>query len=360
MIIREQNTEHRTQTKKYRKTLFPLIGILFSVFCILYSCSPAKERGSKVYKETRTSIYTIVTITVSSDSETKAQKAIGAAFKEIERISKLLNFYSEDSEVSLINRHAGERPVKVSSETLEIVSKALYTAENTDGGFDITVGHVVKLWDFQNKIMPDKNVIKEKLKATGYKNIVLDREQSTVFLKKKGMQIDLGGIIKGYIADKVADVLKKNGIKAGIVSAAGDIKTFGTKPDGSLWKVGIKNPRQKGDNNEIIAVVDLSDMAISTSGDYEKFFIKDGIRYHHILNPETGYPASECQSVTVITRDAVFTDAFSTGIFVLGPKKGMEVLTRLGLDGIIVDKDGRISITEGIKEKIKWSIGVLE
>ncbi|GER94682.1 FAD:protein FMN transferase [Dissulfurispira thermophila] len=327
---------------------------LITTFCLLlsFSCSPNQER---LYKETRTSMYTIVSITVSSNSEEKAKEAINKAFNEMDRLARLLNFYSEDSEISMINRNAGNKPVKVSPETLEIIDKAIYTSQNTEGAFDITVGPVVKLWDFKNKAMPDEKLIKAKLKLVGYKNIVVDKEKSMIFLKTKGSQIDLGGIIKGYAADKAVDVLRKNGIQSGIVAIAGDIKVFGKKPDGGFWNIGIQNPRQKSDRDEIIATIGLSDTGISTSGDYERFFIKDGKRYHHLLNPKTGYPAYGCQSATVITKEAALTDAFATGIFILGPQKGMDALKRLGFDGVIIDKDGKIYVTEGIKKNLKWS-----
>jgi len=337
--------------KYCKRTIAPLLLLLF------FSCSPP---GDKLYKETRSSMYTIVSVTVSSGSEEKAKAATDKAFNELERLAKLLNFYSEDSEISTINRHAGDKPVKVSPETFEIIEKAVYVSENTEGAFDVTVGPLVRLWDFQKKIIPYKVTVKEKLKLVGYKNIVIDRNTSTVLIKKKGMQIDLGGIIKGYAADKAVEILKQQGIKAGIVAVAGDIKTFGVRPDNGLWKVGIQNSRQKTDKDEIMATVGISDMAISTSGDYQKFFIKDGRRYHHILNPKTGYPDNECRSVTIISKDAAFTDAFATGICILGRKKGMDTLNRLGLDGVIVAKDGKIHVTEGLKDKIKWNNGVSE
>ena len=328
-----------------------LIFLLFCSLLILSACSPRQET---IYKKTRTSMYTSVTITVSSDSEEKAEKAIEVAFNELDRLAKLLNFYSEDSEISAINRHAGNKPVRVSYETLDILEKALYVSENTEGGFDITVGPLVRLWDFQKKTIPDRTTVKEKLKLVGYKNIVIDKKASTVFLKTKGIQIDLGGIIKGYAADKAVEVLKQQGIRAGIVAVAGDIKTFGIRPDGGLWKVGIQNPRQQTDKDEIMATVGLSDTAISTSGDYQKFFIKDGRRYHHLLNPKTGYPDNECRSVTIIAKDAALTDAFATGIFILGAQKGMDALNRLGLDGIIVDKDGKIHLTQNLRGKVEF------
>jgi thiamine biosynthesis lipoprotein len=325
---------------------------LLLILLLLFSC--AEKPKEKIYKETRAAIYTIVEITAVADSETKAKKAIDAAFDEMERLGKLLNFYDENSEVSLINKNAGKEPVSVSSETFEIIEKTLFVSKNTDGGFDITVGPLVRLWDFKNQLMPDDKTIREKQKNIGYGNIILDKKNNTVFLKNKNMQIDPGGIIKGYIADKASWVLKRHGIMAGIVSAAGDIKAFGARPDGKPWKVGIRNPRRTGKDDEIMAAVDLSDMAISTSGDYERFFIKDGIRYHHILDPKTGRPAKGAQSVTIITKEAALTDAFATGIFVQGPKKGMETLKRLGLDGVIVDNDGNILITDGLKDKIEF------
>jgi thiamine biosynthesis lipoprotein len=297
-------------------------------------------------------MYTIVSITVSSDSEQKAKTAIDRAFKELERLERLLNYYSEDSEVSLINKNAGIKPVKVSKETIEIIDKAIYVSENTDGAFDITVGPVIALWDFQKKALPDDRIIKEKLKLVGYKNIVINKDDSTVFIKKKGAEVNLGGIIKGYAADKAVEVLKNSNIKSGIVAIAGDIKTFGTGPDGKFWKLGIQNPRQKGKNDEILATVELSDIAISTSGDYVRFFIKDGKRYHHLLNPKTGYPAYGCQSITIIAKDSVLADGFATGIFIVGPQKGMDIIKRSGFDGVIVDKDGKIHVTKGIKDRI--------
>jgi thiamine biosynthesis lipoprotein len=350
-----------------KKIITPLLhhSITPLFMLLLLSCSPPQE---KLYKETRDSMYTIVSITVSSLSPEKAKKAINEAFKELDRLEKLLNYYSEESEVTAINKKAGIEPVKVSPETFDIISKAVFVSEKTKGAFDITMGPVIALWDFYNAVLPDAALIKEKLKQTGYTNIILDKKNSTVFLKKKGIEINLGGIIKGYAADRAVEILKKHGIKSGIVAVAGDIKTFGTRPDGKPWKVGIQNPRPNplemrddGRSDEIMAVVSLSDdMAISTSGDYIRYFIKDGKRYHHLLNPKTGYPAYECQSVTVIAKDAAYADGLATGIFILGPQKGLEVLKELGFDGVIVDRDGKIHVTEGIKDKIKWSNGVLE
>lgn len=325
-----------------------VVRVLVLLLSLINSCS---LNNQKIYKETRLALYTVVTVTVYSDSKQKAGTAIDNAFKELDRLGKLLNFYAEDSEASLINKYAGIAPVKVSKDTLDVIDKALYISKSTDGAFDITIGPIVKLWDFDKHVVPDEKTIKENLKLVDYRNVVIDKANSTVFLKKKGMQIDLGGIEKGYAADRAVEILKKNGITAGIIAVGGEVKPFGTKPDGDVWRVGIKNPDRKTNEDDVFAIVRLKDKAISTSGGYEKFFVKEGKWYHHILNPVTGYPAYECQSVSIIENDA--PDGFPTGIFVLGPQKGMEVLKRLGMDAVIVDKNGKIFVTEGIRDKVE-------
>jgi thiamine biosynthesis lipoprotein len=217
----------------------------------------------------------------------------------------------------------------------------------------VTVGPIVKLWDFNKETLPDTASVAERLPFVGYQNIVIDAVASTVFLKKDGVQMDLGGIIKGFAADKAVAVLQKNGMEGGIVAVAGDIRVFGRQPDGRPWHLGVQNPRQKGDNDVLLATLDLEDKSISTSGDYQRYFIRDGVRYHHLFNPKTGFPESLCQSVTVIAPSATLTDPFATGIFIMGPKKGLALLERLGMDGIIVDRDGKILLTKGLEKQVQ-------
>lgn len=333
-----------------KKNIIYFAVLLFCSLFILTACSPQKE---KVYKKSRILMDTLVTITASSDSAENAEKAIEKAFSEIKKLERLLNFYDANSEISAINRNAGRGSVKISPETMEVIEKAIFASKHTDGAFDITIGSQVILWDFHKKIKPDDNVIKKKLLLTGYAGIILDRETSSVRLKEKGMMIDLGAIAKGYAADKAVEVLKTNGINAGIVSIAGDIKAFGLRPDKKPWKTGIRNPRPKDSNDELLAVTGLTDKAISTAGDYERYFVKDGKRYHHILNPKTGYPAEGVHSVTVIANEGAVADSFSTGIFVLGTEKGMKLMQKMGIDGIIVDFRGAIHMTPGLREKIE-------
>ncbi|HET6516011.1 MAG TPA: FAD:protein FMN transferase [Thermodesulfovibrionales bacterium] len=324
-----------------------VIVMALLLFVLLASCSS----GKKMYKETHVSLYTVVTVTVYADSQQKATAAIDNAFNELDRLGKLLNFYSDDSEVAKINHSAGIRPVKVSEDTIRVIKKALYISRVTDGAFDITIGPIVKLWDFEKHILPDEKDIKARLHLINYRDVVIDEKNSTVFLKKKGMAVDLGGIAKGYAADRAVEILKQNRITEGIIAVGGEVKPFGKKPGGGAWRVGIKNPDRRDEENDVFAIVNLDDKAISTSGGYEKFFVKEGKTYHHILDPKTGYPVYGCKSVSIIAKDA--PDGFPTGIFVLGPQKGIAVVKRLGIDAVIMDKDGNIIVTDGIRDKVE-------
>lgn len=295
---------------------------------------------------------TLVTITVVSRSSSDADEVIDKGFHEIGRLEKAANFYSPDSEISQINTHAGISAIKVSSDILELLTKARYVSEKTDGAFDLTIGPVISLYDFHKQITPDNAAIIKNLSLVNYRDIVINRDQSTVFLRRKGMLIDPGGIMKGYAAAKAAAVLKKHGVNSGIVAVAGDISTFGLKPDGSPWRVGIRDPRAQG-KDEVMAALPLSDMSISTSGDYERFFIMNGRRFHHLISPKTGYPSGECRSVSIIATDGAFADAFATGIFILGPETGVKILEEIGLEGIIIDRKGSLHTTPGIRERLE-------
>jgi thiamine biosynthesis lipoprotein len=328
---------------------------LFAVCCLLIvlfaSCSVKKE---KIYRKTMIRMDTLVAISVVADSPERADAAINSAFDEIGSLGRLLNFFSASSELSSINKNAGISEVRVSPVTLDVIEKAIYVSENTNGAFDPTIGPEISLWDFHSRKIPDDKTIRERLPLVNYRLIKVDKNKSTVYLEKKGMLMDLGAIAKGYAADKAVEELKKKGIKAGLVAVAGDIRAFGLKPDGKPWRIGIRSPRPRNNGDEIMATVELTDMAISTSGDYERYFISDGKRYHHILDPKTGRSADGCRSVTVIAKKGFQTDAFSTGVFVLGPEKGKEVLKHMGFDGVIVEKSGNIETTPGLKGRIEF------
>ncbi|UCF87447.1 MAG: FAD:protein FMN transferase [Nitrospiraceae bacterium] len=309
---------------------------------------------------------TICTITVVSTSERQAKDALEAGFKEIEKLEKLLDYYSPLSEITVINKASGIHPVKVSEETLEVIKEAVKIADVTKGVFDPTIGPVMKLWGFNLKIeeyaVPSEGNVRDILRLVDYRDIKINVPESEIFLAKEGMELDLGGIAKGYAADEALDILKGKGMQAALVAIAGDIKGFGFKPDQKPWKVGIQNPRSPGDaseeGEEIFATLYLENSAISTSGDYQRFFIEQGQRYHHIIDPRTGYPSSDVISVSVIAPEGLLSDGFSTGVFILGREKGMELLESLGYSGVLIDRKKKIYITEDLKGRIESEEGI--
>lgn len=320
------------------------------LFLVLSSCNSNKL---SIYKKTKALMDTFVSITVVSDSKDKAESSIDNAFSAIEHFGDLINFFSDRSELSSININAGLKEVKVSPETLDVIEKAIYVSEKSGGAFDATAGPLIKLWNFHKKVKPSDAEIRKNLPLVNYRNIVINRDRSTVFLRKKGMLLDLGGIAKGYAADLAVEVLRKGSINSGIVAIAGDIRAFGLKPDGKPWNIGIKNPRQNNESDEIIAKIKLNDKAISTSGDYERFFLQDGKRFHHLLDPKTGYPADQCRGVSIITDKGVFADAFSTAVFILGTESGLKLVRETGMDAIVIDSNGIIHTTDGLKGRLE-------
>ncbi|MFZ3091637.1 MAG: FAD:protein FMN transferase [Nitrospirota bacterium] len=326
--------------------------ILFLSLCVFsLTSSSVSEAGEAIYKKSQRLMGTEMEITVVSADEKKAHKAIDAAFEEISRIERMMSTYMPDSQISIINKSAGEKPVKSGSELIGLVKRAVEYAGMTDGGFNIAVGPLIRLWKIADGgDIPDKDEINRAQGLINYKDIIIDEKQGTIFLRKKGMSIDLGGIAKGYASDRAKAVLKQQGVTSGIAAVAGDINAFGRKMDGSKWRIGIEHPRKKG---AFIGVIELQDEAVSTSGDYERFFIKDGRRYHHIIDPKTGEPSDKCQSVTVIAKEGTATDALSTGIFIMGPEKGIELVERLpNIGAVIVDAKGNVKISSGLKNRI--------
>ncbi len=328
--------------------------VFFSaLFLILFASSCTAQR-EQVYRKSTILMDTVVTVTVVSSSGKDAELAIEDSFTIIKTLQHLTDFYSPDSEVSSINRNAGISAVSVSEDTLNAVMIAQRVSEDTMGAFDISIGAVSATYDFTNARKPDPDILAPLLPLVNYRNIAIDMNDSTVFLPKKGMRIDLGGIMKGYAADKAVDVLKHRGIRAGLVSVAGDIRSFGHKPDGKPWKVGIRNPNADK-KDDIMATLELTDMAISTSGDYERFFEIEGQRVHHLLSPFTGVPAKECRSVSVIGPQGAITDSLATGVFVLGPAKGLALLNKMGVEGIIVDIHGKVHGTDHLRQEIEFA-----
>jgi len=295
---------------------------------------------------------TVVEIAFIGENQEKAEKAALQAFHEVRRIEQLMSPKIETGDVFRINQSAGKEWVEVSPETLHVVKKSIDISELSEGGFDITVGPLVELWRKAREkgYPPSEKDLKRSLDLVGFRNVLIN-QGGKIFLKKGGMSIDLGGIAKGYAVDKVFEKLKKLGYQNLIVNAGGDLRAGGLK-FGQPWSIGIQDPRIP---DKILAKVSFTEGAIATSGDYEKYFIYQGKRYHHIFNPRNGLPEEECQSVTIVYKDGMISDAFSTTVFVLGPEKGYSLCQRVGgMDCLIVDKEGKIILSPGLKGRISF------
>jgi thiamine biosynthesis lipoprotein len=295
---------------------------------------------------------TLVKITAVARNESIAQAAATAGFSEIRRLEDLLSTWIPTSELSRVNASAGVAPVSVSPETMVVVQGAIRVAEMTDGGFNIAIGPAVDAWNvIEGGPIPAEFQLEALRPMVDLQAVHADVKKQTIFLGKAGMRIDVGGIGKGYAADQAVMAMKKAGASAGVVALSGDIKTFGQLPGGRKFPVGIQHPRKEG---EVVAFIDLENEAISTAGDYERYFERDGVRYHHILDPKTLQPARRCQSVTVIAREGMVADGLDTGIFVMGVELGMRLVEALpDVEAIIVDHEGVVHVSSGLQDRIR-------
>lgn len=288
-------------------------------------------------------------ITVVATDSTTANSYIDDAISEITRIEKLISSWDAESQTSLINKNAGIAPVKVDQELFELIERTLQISEITDGAFDISFASVDKIWRFDGSMTqkPTEEEIINSVAKIGYQNIVMDKKSLTVFLKLSGMKIGFGAIGKGYAADKVRTMLKKNGVAAGIINASGDLTAWGHQPDGSDWMIGITNPLNK---NKVFSLFPVVDAAVATSGNYEKFVEFDGVKYSHIIDPRTGYPATGLVSVTIFANSAELCDALATAIFITGTETGIDIINQIkGVECIVVDDKNKIHTSKNIQ-----------
>lgn len=331
------------------------LSILMSclVMTTVTSCGHTQSASPPVIsKRAQMHMGTLVTVTAVASDKQVGDRAVQVAFDEIKRLEQLLSTWRPDSELSRVNAEAGHQPVQVSRETLELVVRSIEMAQLTNGGFNIAVGPAMEVWSFtERQHIPEKEQLERLKRLVDWTNILIDKEARTMYLPRKGMRVDVGGIGKGYAADRAVEEMKRVGATGGVVALSGDIKTFGVLPDLGGFPVGIRHPRQEGG---IIAMIDLTDEAISTAGDYERFFERDGVRYHHILDPRTLQPARTCQSVTVVAKEGTVADGLDTGIFVLGPERGMALVERLPyVEAIIIDNEGKMTVSSGLRDRLR-------
>lgn len=291
-------------------------------------------------------------ITVVSDDEKAANQHIDDAIQEIRRIEKLLTTFNEESQTCLINQNAGIQPVKVDREVFDLIDRSIRISSITDGYFDISYGGIDKsFWNFDREMkhLPDPELVKEHLKLVNYKNILLDRENQTIFLKEKGMRIGFGGIGKGYAAEMAKRLLQEKGVSSGIVNASGDLTTWGNQANGKPWTIGIADP----DNaKQPFSYMNITDMAVATSGNYEKFVIIDGKKYSHTINPKTGMPVSGIKSVTIFCPNAEIADAMATPVSIMGTDAALHLINQINhLECIIIDDQDNIYSSQNINLK---------
>jgi len=291
-------------------------------------------------------------ISVVSGDKSWANERIDAAVGEISRIEKLLTTFSEDSQTNAINRNAGIAPVKVDEEVYNLIGRSIKISTVTQGAFDISYGSIDKsLWNFDvnMKSLPDPATALQAVKLINYKNVMLNPAERTVFLKEKGMRIGFGGIGKGYAADCAKKILQTQGVQSGIVNAAGDLITWGTQPNGNPWTIAIADPDQKTPH---FSTLNISNMAIATSGNYEKYALIDGKKYSHTINPKTGLPVGGIKSVTVLSPSAELADAMATPIMVMGVNIGLNMINQLNQLGcIIIDDNNQVFASKNINLK---------
>lgn len=295
-----------------------------------------------------------IALTSERVDEAGVRAAIEQAIGEIRRLEALMTTWRDDSEVSHINQSAGKAPVRVGPETLDVIGKSLWMSERSGGVFDITFEVMHGIWRFDEdleKRLPDSAAVAERRKLIDYRHVVLDREKSTVFLNRATTKISLGGIAKGYAIDRAKDILLAAGIEDFLAQAGGDLYVHGHRADGSPWLAGVRDPR--GADGSYFARMPVVDHAFSTAGDYERSYVLDGKRYHHIIDPRTGFPATASRSVTIWAKDAFTADALDDAVFILGVEKGLALVESIDDAGaIIVDADNRVHVSKRLKDNV--------
>jgi thiamine biosynthesis lipoprotein len=323
---------------------FSVLPVLVaSIALLVASCrNPA---GPHLYKVERLLMGTHVELTLVGNSA-RVKEAAQAVWAEIQRVEDLTSFH-KPSGLTALNDHAGQGPFKLAPELFNLIERSLELARDTGGAFDPTVGPLCRAWNFSagEPRLPEPSEIAELLPKVGWNLVRVNRDERTVELPLEGMALDLGGIAKGYALDRAQEVLRHHGIKAALINAGGDILALGEREPGKPWRVGVQDPRVTAG---VRAVINLKDRFIVTSGDYERFFFREARRYHHILDPRTGYPADNLCSVTIVGAGGALADCLSTAVFVLGAEKGLKLIESFpGVEAMVIDSEDRVRMSPG-------------
>ncbi|MDO9535074.1 MAG: FAD:protein FMN transferase [Bacillota bacterium] len=323
------------------------IAVIFMIIAlisvnILGCSSPENQTKTAFFMDTQ------IDISVYGLNKDQFDSLSEKMFDEMMEMENIFSRYISGSDINRINEAAGREAVKVNEETIFVLQKALEVAELSEGAFDPTIAPLLELWGFgtdENRV-PTSEELRKVLPLINYRAVQVNEEDSTVFLPEAGMKIDLGGIAKGFIVDRGRLAAEKFPVTALFINAGGDISIKGTKPTGDRWRIAVQDPRSP---EEWAAIIEMNEGSVATSGDYQRFFEEGGELFHHIIDPRTGFPAGNVSSVSIVAPDTLMSDALSTAVFVLGLEKGLELLESLdGVDGVIIDKQGKIHVTSGL------------
>ena len=319
---------------------------------MLGACSQSEPPQVRLVERSRLAMGSQLRIAVWTSDEPAAVAVIEHAFREFDRLESLLTVWKDDSDVSRLNKAAGMAPVRLDPDTLRVLEAAQEGSELTRGKFDITFGALTDIWRFdhdQDNLVPDRRLIEIRLTRVDHRAVQVDRTAGTASITRPGVRVHLGGIGKGYAVDRAAALLREGGFTNFLIQSGGDLYVAG-RNGLAPWKLGIADPR--GDHRPF-ATLELGDGTLSTSGDYERSFMKNGVRYHHLLDPDFGEPARGCRSVTIVANRAITADLLSTGVFIMGPDAGMALIEQLpDVEGVIVTADNEVLISSGLKNRL--------
>lgn len=330
----------------------PRAGLALIAMAVFTAACDTRAPERRLVERRFVSMGSSLTVSIWAADETAAAAAADDVFKEFDRLESLLSIWRPGSDVVRLNAAAGRAPVAVSPETLEVLTAARIGGEHTGGKFDVTFGALADIWKFdhdQDNRVPSRSEIEARLPLVDFRAVQVDPASATAFITIPGMRVHLGGIGKGYAVDAAVARLKRHGFADFLIQAGGDVYAAGTN-NGTPWRLGIADPRG---THEAFAAVEVRDATFSTSGDYERSFVKDGVRYHHLLDPDLGEPARGCRSVTIIANRAMLADVFATGVFIMGPRDGMALIERLpNVEGVIVTAANEVLISSGLEGRV--------
>jgi thiamine biosynthesis lipoprotein len=331
----------------FRRTILVLVAII-TLLVAFASCTAPKE---EVISKNDFLLDTVVNIKLY-DVDKEAETLIDESFELIGQLEEILSVHVEGSDLDKLRDNAGKGPVEVSDYTMEVVESSLMYSDVTNGRFDITSGTLIDLWKINppEGYLPTKEEISEAQKHIDYRKLIINEEENTIELLSEGLIPNLGAIAKGYIADQVKKLLTSNGIEHGIINLGGNVLLIGDKPVDQAFRIGVQDP--DAPRNSYIGVISAKDKSIVSSGDYERYFEQDGIRYHHILDPFTGYPTeNEIRQVSIVSENSVDGDALSTVVFLMGLEKGLEIINSMeNIEAVFVTKDHKLIVTQGLKD----------